>query len=89
MAQDERRGIKLIDDFPFMLRHSKHSEPFFQQPASLTQQFFGCRAFAAFTALESKYSYPTPMVNPTRRASTATVIETDAMTTPTMEAISN
>jgi len=29
MAQDERRTINFIDDFPFMLRHSKHSEPFF------------------------------------------------------------
>jgi hypothetical protein len=29
MAQDERRGFELVDDFPFMLRHSKHSEPFF------------------------------------------------------------
>jgi hypothetical protein len=28
MAQDERRGIDFIDYFPFMLRHSKHSEPF-------------------------------------------------------------
>jgi hypothetical protein len=29
MAQDERRGFEIVDDFPFMLRHSKHSEPFF------------------------------------------------------------
>jgi hypothetical protein len=29
MAQDERTGIDFIDDFPFMLRYSKHSEPFF------------------------------------------------------------
>jgi hypothetical protein len=28
MAQDERKGFELVDDFPFMLRHSKHSEPF-------------------------------------------------------------
>jgi hypothetical protein len=27
-AQDERRGIDIIDDFPFMLRFSKHSGPF-------------------------------------------------------------
>jgi hypothetical protein len=30
MAQDERRGFEIVDDFPFMLRHSKHSEPFFR-----------------------------------------------------------
>jgi hypothetical protein len=29
MAQDKRRGFEIVDDFPFMLRHSKHSEPFF------------------------------------------------------------
>jgi hypothetical protein len=29
MAQDERRGFERVDNFPFMLRHSKHSEPFF------------------------------------------------------------
>ncbi len=29
MAQDERRGFEIVDDFPFMLRVSKHSEPFF------------------------------------------------------------
>jgi hypothetical protein len=28
-AQDERRGMISIDDFPFMLRFSKHSGPFF------------------------------------------------------------
>src|SRR5919106_1659645 len=27
-AQDERRGFDIIDDFPSMLRLSKHSEPF-------------------------------------------------------------
>jgi hypothetical protein len=27
-AQDERRDFDIIDDFPFMLRPSKHSEPF-------------------------------------------------------------
>jgi hypothetical protein len=27
-AQDERRGFDTIGDFPFMLRPSKHSEPF-------------------------------------------------------------
>jgi hypothetical protein len=27
-AQDERRGFDIIEDFPFMLRLSKHSEPF-------------------------------------------------------------
>jgi hypothetical protein len=27
-AQDERRGFDIIDNFPFMLRLSKHSEPF-------------------------------------------------------------
>jgi hypothetical protein len=27
-AQDERTGFDIIDDFPFMLRLSKHSEPF-------------------------------------------------------------
>ena len=30
MAQAERRGIDLIDDFPFMLSYSKHSEPSFR-----------------------------------------------------------
>ncbi len=29
MAQDERRGFEIVDHFPFMLRVSKHSEPFF------------------------------------------------------------
>ena len=29
MAQDERREFEIVDDFPFMLRVSKHSEPFF------------------------------------------------------------
>ena len=28
-AQDERRGFDIIEAFPFMLRLSKHSEPFF------------------------------------------------------------
>jgi hypothetical protein len=28
MLQDERSGFEIIDDFPFMLRLSKHSEPF-------------------------------------------------------------
>jgi hypothetical protein len=28
-TQDERRGFDVIEDFPFMLRPSKHSEPFF------------------------------------------------------------
>jgi hypothetical protein len=28
-AQDNRRGFNIIDVFPFMLRHSKHSELFF------------------------------------------------------------
>ena len=28
-AQDERRRINFIEDFPFMLRLSKHSESFF------------------------------------------------------------
>jgi hypothetical protein len=28
-AQDERRDFDIIEDFPFMLRPSKHSEPFF------------------------------------------------------------
>jgi hypothetical protein len=27
-AQDERRVFDIIEDFPFMLRLSKHSEPF-------------------------------------------------------------
>jgi hypothetical protein len=27
MAQDERRPFDIIEDFPFMLRLSKHSEP--------------------------------------------------------------
>jgi hypothetical protein len=27
-AQDERTGFDIIDDFPFMLRPSKHSESF-------------------------------------------------------------
>jgi len=26
MAQDERRGFEIIDDFPFMLKLSKHSD---------------------------------------------------------------
>ena len=25
IAQDERRGVEIVDDFPFMLRVSKHS----------------------------------------------------------------
>jgi hypothetical protein len=29
MAQDERRGFEIVEDFPFMLRLSKHSEPLF------------------------------------------------------------
>ena len=29
MAQGERRGFEIVDDFPFMLKVSKHSEPFF------------------------------------------------------------
>jgi hypothetical protein len=29
-AQDERSGSEIIEDFPFMLRFSKHSEPFFR-----------------------------------------------------------
>ena len=29
MAQDDRMGIDFAHTFPFMLRHSKHSEPFF------------------------------------------------------------
>jgi hypothetical protein len=29
MAQDERRDFKKIENFPFMLRLSKHSESFF------------------------------------------------------------
>jgi hypothetical protein len=28
-AQDERRGVDIIDFLPFMLKHSKHSGPFF------------------------------------------------------------
>jgi hypothetical protein len=32
-AQDERRAFAIIEDFPFMLGLSKHSEPFFCQPA--------------------------------------------------------
>jgi hypothetical protein len=31
MAQDERRKIDIIDDFPFMLRYSKHSDPSFSK----------------------------------------------------------
>jgi len=27
-AQDERRAFDIIENFPFMLRLSKHSEPF-------------------------------------------------------------
>jgi hypothetical protein len=27
-AQDERRAFDILDDFPFMLRPSKHSERF-------------------------------------------------------------
>jgi len=30
-AQDERTGFDIIEDFPFMLRLSKHSEPFFSK----------------------------------------------------------
>jgi hypothetical protein len=29
VAQDDRRGFVIDDYFPFMLRASKHSEPFF------------------------------------------------------------
>ena len=25
ISQDERRGVEIVDDFPFMLRVSKHS----------------------------------------------------------------
>jgi hypothetical protein len=28
VAQDERRRFEIVDDFPFMLRVSKHSEAF-------------------------------------------------------------
>ena len=31
-AQDERRGFAIIEDLPFMLRHSKHSEAFLSNP---------------------------------------------------------
>jgi hypothetical protein len=31
-AQDERRAFDITEDFPFMLRLSKHSEPFFSKP---------------------------------------------------------
>jgi hypothetical protein len=37
-AQDERRGFD-IDDYPFMLRFSKHSN-LFQQPASVLEPKF-------------------------------------------------
>jgi hypothetical protein len=30
MAQDDRCGFEIVDDFPFMLRHSKHSDFFFR-----------------------------------------------------------
>src|SRR5262249_16014858 len=33
-AQDERRSFDIIEDFPFMLRVSKHSEAFFRNLAS-------------------------------------------------------
>ena len=46
MAQDERSGSEMVDDCPFMLRISKHSEPF---PASLLA--LGGRLFP--TAAES------------------------------------
>jgi hypothetical protein len=42
-AQDERRRIDMIDDFPFMLRVSKHSENFFQQPARIIETRRRCR----------------------------------------------
>jgi hypothetical protein len=32
MAQGERRGFEIVDDFPFMLKVLKHSEPFFSNP---------------------------------------------------------
>jgi hypothetical protein len=31
-AQDERRRIDFIGDLPFLLRHSKHSEPISSNP---------------------------------------------------------
>ena len=38
MAQDERRGFEIVDDFPFILRVTKHSS-FFQQPAKLKVRY--------------------------------------------------
>jgi hypothetical protein len=29
MARDERKGFEIVEDVPFMLTLSKHSEPFF------------------------------------------------------------
>jgi hypothetical protein len=37
VAQDERREFDIVDDFPFMLRVSKHSEPFFSNLLSLVR----------------------------------------------------
>ena len=36
MAQDERRGFEIVDDFSFILRISKHSEPFRQSASRET-----------------------------------------------------
>jgi hypothetical protein len=41
MAQDERRGFDIIEDFPFMLRLSKHSEPFFSNLLGVAPSLFG------------------------------------------------
>jgi hypothetical protein len=35
-VQDERTPLDIIEDFPFMLRLSKHSRTLFQQPATQT-----------------------------------------------------
>jgi hypothetical protein len=39
-AQDERREFDITDDFPFMLRYSKHSGTFFSHLLGLLNAYF-------------------------------------------------
>jgi hypothetical protein len=50
VAQDERRGFDIVDDFPFMLRHSKHSESFFS--SLLAFHLFEAQLYASLTTLK-------------------------------------
>jgi hypothetical protein len=46
-AQDERRGVEIIEDFPFMLRFSKHSEPFFSNLLEIFSLLFAPIRYAS------------------------------------------